>query len=175
MKAASGAVPAFTLKKLIIIALLVALSIVLKRFLGYNDRVLSVSFGFVPIAMAGMLFGVPGGVAAAIGADIIGAVLFPTGPFHPGFTAVAAFSGICYGFFLGRPDVSKQRIVLCQALITLFGHLLFNTLLLMPIVGRGFFAILPLRVFKNLLFFPVEVFVLLKLTQYRSALERMAR
>lgn len=167
--------PVFTLKALISIALLVALSIILKRFLGYNDRVISVSLGFVPIAMAGMLFGVPGGLAAAIGADVIGALLFPTGPFHPGFTAVAAFSGLCYGYFLHKPGASKQRVVLCQALITLFGHLLFNTLLLMPIVGKGFFAILPLRVVKNLLFFPVEVFVLLKLIEYRAPLEKMTR
>ena len=100
MTSVSRKAPRFTLKALISIALLVALSIILKRFLGYNDKVLSVSFGFVPIALAGMLYGVPGGLAAALGADIIGALMFPTGPFHPGFTAVAAFSGLCYGYFL---------------------------------------------------------------------------
>jgi len=165
----------FTLKKLISIALLVALSIILKRFLGYNDKVLSISFGFVPIAVAGMLFGVPGGLMAAVAADIIGALLFPSGPFNPLFTLVASLSGLCYGYFLGKPGVSKQRIVLCQVLITLFGHLLFNTLLLVPIIGKGFFAILPLRVVKNLLFFPVEVFILLKITEYRKVLERIIR
>ena len=175
MKPSATSDPVFTLKKLISIALLVALSVILKRFLGYNDKVLSISFGFVPIAVAGMLFGVPGGMMAAIMADVIGALLFPSGPFHPGFTLVASLSGLSYGYFLGKPVVSKQRIVLCQALITLFAHLLFNTLLLVPIIGKGFFAILPLRVVKNLLFFPVEIFILLKITEYRKALERMTR
>jgi len=41
-----------------------------------------------------------------------------------------------------------------------------------PIVGKGFFAILPLRVVKNMLFFPVEVFVLTKLAQYRKSFEK---
>ena len=65
--------------------------------------------------------------------------------------------------------------MLCQLLVTALGHLLFNTLLLVPIVGKGFFAILPLRVVKNLLFFPVEVFILLKMTQYRPAFERLVK
>jgi ECF transporter S component (folate family) len=165
----------FTLKKLISIALLVALSVILKRFLGYNDKVLSVSFGFVPIAVAGMLFGVPGGLIAAMLSDVIGALLFPSGLFNPGFTLVAALSGLSYGYFLSKPSASKQRIILCQALITLFAHLLLNTLLLVPIIGKGFFAILPLRALKNLLFFPVEVFILLKIAEYRKALERITQ
>ena len=85
------------LKKLISISLLVALSIIAKRFLGYNDKIISVSFGFVPIAMAGMLFGPLGGVMAAVIADLIGALLFPTGPFNPGFTLAAALTGLTYG------------------------------------------------------------------------------
>ncbi len=167
--ARTGSMP---LKKLIAISLLVALSIIAKRFLGYNDRVISVSFGFVPIATAGMLFGPVGGLTAGALADLIGALLFPTGPFNPGFTLAAAMSGTLYGLFLHPQPVSRQRIVLCQAIITLLMHLTINTLLLVPIVGKGFFAILPLRVVKNMLFFPVEVFVLTKLAQYRKSFEK---
>jgi len=163
------------LKKLIAISLLVALSIIAKRFLGYNDRVISVSFGFVPIATAGMLFGPVGGLTAGALADLIGALLFPTGPFNPGFTLAAALSGTVYGLFLHPRQVSRQRIVLCQAIITLLMHLTINTLLLVPIVGKGFFAILPLRVVKNMLFFPVEVFTLIKMSEYRSTFDRLAK
>lgn len=163
------------LKKLISISLLVALSIIAKRFLGYNDKIISVSFGFVPIAMAGMLFGPLGGVMAAVISDLIGALLFPTGPFNPGFTLAAALTGLSYGLFLYKQPLSRLRIVLCQLLITLLVNMTLNTLLLVPIVGKGFMAILPLRILKNTLFFPVEVFVLSKMNQYRRDFERLLR
>ena len=156
-------------------SLLVALSVVAKRFLGYNDKIISVSFGFVPIAMGGMLFGPLGGVVTAALSDIIGALLFPTGPFHPGFTLAAALTGLIYGLFLYNQPLSRLRIVLCQLLITLLVNMTLNTLLIMPIVGKGFLAILPLRALKNALFFPVEVFVLSKLNEYRKDFERFLR
>lgn len=161
----------FTLKSLVIMALLVALAIIIKRFLGYNDKVLSVSFGFVPIAMGGMLFGPLGGLIVGTVADVIGALLFPFGPFNPLFTLVAALTGLIYGFFLHPQGVSKQRIALAQACVSLPLYMLANTLILVPIVGKGFLALLPLRALKILLFFPVEVFVLIKMVEYRRAFE----
>ena len=164
-----------SLKKLISMSLLVALAIIAKRFLGYNDKIISVSFGFVPIALSGMLFGPLGGVVTAAVADIIGALLFPTGPFHPGFTLAATLTGLFYGVFLHKQPLSRMRIVLCQVLVTVVVNLSLNTLLLVPIVGKGFMVILPLRILKNALFFPVEVFVLAKMNQYRRNFERLVQ
>ena len=164
-----------SLKKLISMSLLVALATIAKRFLGYNDKIISVSFGFVPIALAGMLFGPLGGVATAAVSDLIGSLLFPTGPFHPGFTLAAALTGLFYGLFLNKQPLNRMRIVLCQLLITVLIHMFINTLLLVPIVGRGFLAILPLRILKNALFFPVEIFVLSKMNEYRRNFERLVQ
>ena len=163
------------LKKLISMSLLVALAIIAKRFLGYNDKIISVSFGFVPIAISGMLFGPLGGVVTAAIVDIIGGLRFPTGTLHPGFTLAATITGLLYGLFLHTQPLSRMRIVLCQVLITVLVNLTLNTLLLVPIVGRGFMAILPLRILKNALFFPVEVFVLTKMNQYRRNFERLVQ
>lgn len=164
---------AFTLKRLITMALLAALAVIAKRFLGYNDKVLSVSFGFVPIAAAGMLLGPVGSILTATVADLIGALLFPSGPFHPGFTLSAALQGAIYGFALYAPYVGKRRIVLGQLAITLGINLVLNTLLIVPMVGKGFWALLPLRALKNALFFPIEVIVVSKLCEYRRNFERL--
>ncbi|MDD3110424.1 MAG: hypothetical protein PHH32_07225, partial [Eubacteriales bacterium] len=51
------------LKRLLVLSLLVALSVIVERFLGYNDRIINVSFGYLPVALAAMLFGpVPGAI-----------------------------------------------------------------------------------------------------------------
>lgn len=162
-------------KKLVIIALLVALSVVLERLLGYNGKVLNISFGYLPIALAGMLLGpVPGALAGALG-DFLGAMLFPVGPINPFFILVAAVQGALYGLFLHQPFFSKWRLILCQLIITVVLHIVVNTFILVPIVGKSFLALMPARALKNFLFFPVEVFTLIKMQEYRGAMEGLIK
>lgn len=168
--------PQKALKRLILISLFIALSVVLERLLGYNDKILSISFSFLPIAASGMMFGPWFGAVTAAFADLLGALLFPSGDVNLGFTLIAAISGWIYGYFLSKSDASKRTtLVLCQFLITFFCHLVFNTTLISLIIGKGFFALLPLRVVKNLLFYPIEVAALSKLVDYRPVFEKMLK
>ncbi|NLM86332.1 MAG: folate family ECF transporter S component [Clostridiales bacterium] len=163
------------LKKLLILSLLTAISVILERFLGYNDRVLSVSIAFLPIALAGMLYGVIPAVVVSALADLIGAALFPSGPLDFRFTAIAAVKGAIYGLFLHRKDLKKAHVLICQLLVIVICHLTLNTLVISTIIGRGFFALLPLRALKNLLMYPLEVFLILKMIEYRPTFERLTR
>ncbi len=86
-------------------ALLCALAVVLGRFLSINIWNMSIGFSFVPLMLCGFLFGpLWGGVCGGL-ADLVGATLFPFGPYFPGFTAVAFLSGILFGL-CGRADRS---------------------------------------------------------------------
>ena len=68
------------LKFICFAAILVAIEIVLNRFLSINTPGLKIGFSFVPIVIAAILFGpVKAGVIYAL-ADLIGAILFPIGP-----------------------------------------------------------------------------------------------
>ena len=92
------------LKFICFAAILVAIEIVLNRFLSINTPGLKIGFSFVPIVIAAILFGpVKAGVIYAL-ADLIGAILFPIGPYFPGFTVCAALMGIVYGFFLYKKE-----------------------------------------------------------------------
>ena len=92
--------PFFNTKTLTLMGLLIALEIVLSRFLSINAWNIRIGFSFVPIAAAGMLLGpIPAGIVAAA-ADILGATLFPSGPFFPGFTLTAFLTGTLLGVFL---------------------------------------------------------------------------
>lgn len=172
------------LKRSLVMALMVALSVVLERFLGYNDRLISVSFSYLPIALTGMLFGwLPAAIVSAL-ADVTGALLFPSGPFDIRFTLIALFKGAVYGYFLYNANgsqsrintnSSRPRIILAQVVVTLVAHLTLNTLVISTIIGRGFFALLPLRLFKNLLFMPIEILTLIKMSDYRATFERLAK
>lgn len=84
-------------------ALFAALSMILGRFLSVNMWNMSIGFAFLPTLICGMLFGpLWGGVCGAT-ADLVGALLFPFGPYFPGFTATAFLSGALFGF-IGKLD-----------------------------------------------------------------------
>lgn len=87
-------------QQLVTMALLVALDIVLSRFGSINLWNTRIGFGFVPIVVAGMLLGPTKAALTAAVADIIGALLVPTGAFFPGLTVTAVLRGILYGVLL---------------------------------------------------------------------------
>ena len=144
-------------------AMLVAIQIVLVRFVSIQTPFQRLSFGFLPLAMAGILFGPGYGCAVAAVADFLGATLFPTGPFWPGFTIVTACSGLVYGLLLHEKPGSNWsqrkrifRIILAVAMVNIFVHIGLGTLNLAIMYNKGFLALLPGRIAKNLIMIPIE-------------------
>ena len=76
------------------LAALTALQVVLSRFFSIPvGSVLKFSLGFLPVALAGALDGVPGACLVALVSDLLGALLFPQGSFFIGYTLTAVLSG----------------------------------------------------------------------------------
>ena len=65
------------------IGVLVAIEVVLSRFLSINIWSNKIGFAFVPCALCAMLFGTGPTVILEIIADLLGATLFPSGSFSP--------------------------------------------------------------------------------------------
>jgi len=79
--------------------ILIALDIVFTRFLSITTLYFRLGFAFLVLLLSGMRLGpVHTAVVAAL-ADLIGAHLFPVGPYFPGFTVTAAINGFLYGLF----------------------------------------------------------------------------
>ncbi len=89
-----------SLKTLCQCALLVALEIVLNRFCSIQTPFLKIGFAFAAVVMGAMLYGPAGGALVGGLGDMIGALLFPFGPYHPGFSVCGAFMGAVYGYFI---------------------------------------------------------------------------
>src|SRR5437763_666927 len=82
------------------IGALIALQVVLGNLVQIALLTKQLNFGFLPIAVAGYLFGPLGGILVAALGDVIGTLLFGTGAYFPGFTVTAAIVGAVYGFLL---------------------------------------------------------------------------
>ena len=78
--------PLFTTHSIALMGLLLAAEIVLSRFCSIATWNIKIGFTFIPLVLSAGLFGPIGaGVLAAL-ADFLGAILFPIGPYFPGFT-----------------------------------------------------------------------------------------
>ena len=162
----------FNTKKLITLSVLVAMDVVLTRFLSINAWNTRIGFGFVPMVIAAMMYGpLSAGIVAAL-ADFIGAILFPTGPYFPGFTFSVYLMGIVFGLFLYK-DRSFWRVVV-SVLITQFVISLFlTTYWISFLYGANYKALLATRVVQSAIISAAQIIVIPLMAQLVKRLDKM--
>lgn len=132
-------------KKIIIVAMTVAFDIVFSRLLALNVLTLKIGIGFAAVVLCAMLYGpLWAGIAAAL-SDIIGALLFPTGAYFPGFTATAALGGVIFGLFLYRKRPNFLRSFMAALCYGVGITLLANTAMISFVYGPPFWPLFVTR------------------------------
>ncbi len=157
-------------RTLAILGILLALEIVLSRFLSISAWNIKIGFSFVPIVIAAMLFGpVPAATVAALG-DFVGAILFPIGPYFPGFTCTAFLTGLVFGYFLYK----KQGVANTAAAVLLVQFvlgLLLNTYWIHVLYHSPFVPLLATRVVQAALLTVVQFVTIRALTRLPSRVQ----
>ena len=157
------------------LGILVAIHIVLSRFCSINTWNLKIGFAFVPVFAAAYFFGpLPAAIVGGLG-DFLGAILFPIGPYFPGFTLNCALTGVIFGLLLHRrPTVPR---VIAATILNQFGLSLFVTTLWISILyGSPYWANLVSRIPQCILLSVLEVAVMFALSRafsYQGRLFRM--
>ncbi len=140
--------------------MLIAIEIVLNRFLSINTLGLKIGFSFVPIVIAAMLFGpIKAGIIYGA-ADLIGALLFPIGPYSPGFTASAVLMGVVFGLFLHkREKLGFFRNILPPVLINyiVFGLLVNTAWVSLLYTSKGYWGWFVYRLPEYAVLIPVSI------------------
>lgn len=119
-----------TLRQLTVSALLIALDVVFTRVLAINTPLMKIGLGFTAVAVSAMLYGPLWAALTAGLGDLIGALMFPTGAYFPGFTLTAALTGLIFGLFLYRREGKWLRAFLAALTNCFFVTLVLNTLLI---------------------------------------------
>ena len=151
-------------KILVTSALLVALQIVFTRIIALEAGVIRISFGFFPVAVAGMLLGPLGGGAVGVIADIIGMLMISKGGvyFFP-FTVTEFLYGVGFGLMLYKKDLSHIKItvftVIQFILLNLILNSVWNYLYYLMIIGtpKGLWVIITSRLLASLVNLPVQI------------------
>lgn len=150
-------------KKIVLSALLLAILIILSRFVSIKTEILVISLSFIPIIMSAIWLGYKYSTLIAALGDFIGAILFPFGPYFPGFTLSAAITGAIYGIFLhnkGNQLENKKLIIrlIFSSILVLFGVNIFITSFWLHILyGKAYVAIIVTRLITQIVMLPVQV------------------
>lgn len=146
--------------RLVIMAFLIAMEIILTRFCSINTPILRIGFGFLPVATMGILFGpLWAGIGYAVG-DLLGMLIFPSGAYFPGFTLTAFLTGFIFGLFLHKNEITWKCVLPASLTVIIGCNLLLDTLWLSILMGDGFIALLPTRIFKCVVMLPVHLILI---------------
>ena len=146
-------------KTITTVAMFVALSIILGAFTVPIGNFLKVGFSSLTTVSIGYLFGPIVGSIFGVITDIVKYMIKPTGPFFPGFTFNAVIAGLIYGSVLYKKPISITRILVAEVLVSFLCNILLGTLWLNILYGKAFFAILPMRMVKNMILLPINSFM----------------
>ncbi|MCK5812159.1 MAG: folate family ECF transporter S component [Clostridiales bacterium] len=148
-------------RTLVITSLLVSITVILSRFLPiFRNDVIRISIEFLPIALGSIIFGPLIGSLTGLLADIIGATLFPSGTFFPGFTLSAFLTGIIYGFFLYKKNITVIKTVMTVIIKIVIIDLVLVTTWLLIIYKMPLQAIIISRIIKCVIMVPIEILLI---------------
>lgn len=155
-------------------AMMTALAVILNRFCSIHTAGWTIGFAFVPVAVAAILYGPAAGAVVGGLADLVGALLFPFGPYFPGFTATAALMGAVYGWFLYRRKVRFFPHILLPSLVNnLVLGLVVNTVWVSILYGsRTYWGWFVYRLPEYAVLVPLNLILLPLLTRLAERLEK---
>ena len=97
---------------LVILALMIGLNIVLSRFVSIKAMNFKISFTFLTIVLSAYFYGYYGAIMVALFGDLLGALLFPIGPYNPLLTLTSIMCAVVYAYFFYKKDLSNKNIIL---------------------------------------------------------------
>lgn len=159
------------IRTIAISALLIASQVVLARFLSIQTPILTISFSFLPIYLAGLILGWGGATLVALISDLIGALLFPVGSFFFGYTLTTTLTGLVAGLTLYRRGGIKVdrrfvlRLLICVVIVTGLLNGGLNTLWIMITTGGASNVIIPVRIAKQLIMAPIQFLTILAIAK----------
>lgn len=143
-------------RKIAMIGMLLAIQVVLGRFVSITLPVVKLSFMFLPRALTAMFFGPLWGAAAAVMGDFLVTVMGPYAYFPP-MATTALLEGIVYALFLYRKPLTTWRVVACVLTESVVCSILLQTYWLTILTGTGFVELLPVRLLQNAIIIPVQI------------------
>ena len=156
---------------LVILALMIGLNIVLSRFVSIKAMNFKISFTFLTIVLSAYFYGYYGAIMVALFGDLLGALLFPIGPYNPLLTLTSIMCAVVYAYFFYKKDLSNKNIILACLFNRFISSLFINTTIISLMYNLSFKATFITRIYSSTVMFVVEVLALCFLRKYMKYVE----
>ena len=154
-------------KKIILAGLLLALYIVLSRFISIKTQIVVISFSFIPIIISAILLGPKYTLLIAALGDFLGATLFPFGAYFVGFTILEGLTGLIYGLFLHNKDLCfyEKKRFLIRLILSSFINLIvigifITGFMISTLYGQAYILIITSRAITKIVMLFVQVILM---------------
>ena len=156
--------------KIVFTGILIAMNIVLERFLAYSVWNQTISLGFITVAFAASFLGIPYAIAVAGLGDLIGSLLFPFGTYFVGFTVTNCLYAFITAIFICK-NATAIKATLSVIINKLVCSLTLNTIWISLLYRGGidaFPAVFISRIPQLVLMTVIEIAVLILLFSRKS-------
>lgn len=148
------------LRQLVFAALICALSIVVGALYVVVGDNLRIYFTFFITAAGCAVYGPVMGMLVAAVTDTLNFVLFPSGPYFPGYLLGEMLAALIYGAFLYGRRITVFRLFGAKFLVNYVVNVLLGCLWSQILYGKGYLYYLVKSLIKNSLLLPLEVMAL---------------
>ena len=146
------------------IAMFASIGIILGSLTVQIGDFIKIGFSSIANQFVYYLFGPATGCFYGGALDILKYLIKPTGAFFPGWTGGAMTAGVLYGCFFYKRKLTIVRVLAAELCVSVVCNMILGTLWLDMMYGKGFFVLLPMRVIKNLVMWPVNSFLFYTMT-----------
>ena len=160
------------LRRTVLCAVMIAMQIILSRYVGIQTQFVQTSLGFVPIAVTSAICGPVYGALCAFISDFLGVVIAGTNVYSPLFAINAVLYALFYAIFLYKKERCVKNIVLSVVLQTvivaipltpLWLYIYFNFVLGTP---KAFELMSLQQVIVRLVEIPIKILILVPVCRY---------
>lgn len=149
------------LKCLCTMGMLGALSIILNSFSIQIGDFIKIGFTSECNVLVDCLFGPAAGAIFGAAMDLLKFFIKPTGPYFWGWTFSAALAGVIMGFGFYKKKITFVRIIIVRFINSIVINVILGTYWLHVMYGKAFWALIPTRLFKNVIMLPIEALIFL--------------
>ena len=161
--------------KIILTAVLVALNVILERFMpSYSVWNNNISFGFITVAFAACYLGIPYAMAVGGLGDLIGAIIKPFGPYFVGYTITNMLVGFVLAVFLYK-KATLLRISIATIINKFVFSLVVNTIFIAVLYRGGiaaFWVVFVGRIPFVALMTIIEIIIIFAMFSQKSKLNK---
>lgn len=154
------------IRKNILSAMLLAILIISTRFISIKTNIFVISFSFIPIMMSAIWLGPKYSTGISMLGDLLGAILFPFGPYFPGFTISAGISGFIYGIFLYNKGNKMNkvnliiRLILSSIIVLGFVNIFVTSFWINILYKKAYLAVVTSRIVLQVIMCPIQIIII---------------